>query len=100
MNPALIVVADGGELPSMLAAADRRFREETAIDVHSQGNIKFSVWVSFAEVYNEYIYDLLDPVSKKKSARHSALQLREDKNGMPYIKGRCQFITLASAEEC
>ena len=71
----------------MLAAADRRFREETAIDVHSQGNIKFSVWVSFAEVYNEYIYDLLDPVSKKKSARHSALQLREDKNGMPYIKG-------------
>ena len=52
---------------------------------YSQGNIRFSVWVSFAEIYNEFIFDLLDSGSKKKSARHSLLQLREDKNGMPYI---------------
>ena len=78
---------DTDELPSMLAAAERRVREETAVDVKQQGNIKFSVWVSFGEIYNEYIYDLLDPVSRKKNARRPTMQLREDKNGMPYIKG-------------
>ncbi|KAI0213937.1 Kinesin-like protein KIF20A [Lamellibrachia satsuma] len=89
---------DRGELPSMLAAAERRDREETAVDVKQQGNIKFSVWVSFGEIYNEYIYDLLDPVAKKKSARRPTLQLREDKNGMPYIKGLKQ-IHVSSADE-
>ena len=27
-----------------------------------QGNVKFSIWVSFAEIYNEFIYDLLDKI--------------------------------------
>ena len=72
----------------ILDAACDRIREDTSIDVESQGQIKFSVWVSFAEVYNEYIYDLLEPLPKKKNSRRVALQLREDKNGSPYIKGR------------
>ncbi len=46
------------------------------------------MWVSFCEIYNEYIYDLLEPIPKKKNARRHALALREDKNGAPFIKGR------------
>ena len=39
--------------------------------LQGQGNVKFSIWVSFAEIYNEFIYDLLDKIptsSKRESA--------------------------------
>lgn len=57
------------------------------MSVEEQGQVKFSVWVSFAEIYNEQIYDLLVPVPKKKNARRQCLKLSEDRNGSPYIKG-------------
>lgn len=55
--------------------------------VEDQGQILFSVWVSFAEIYNEQIFDLLQPLSKKKNARRPVLKLSDDRNGSPYIKG-------------
>ena len=36
-----------------------RVADDTTINVDAQGPVKFSVWVSFAEIYNETIYDLL-----------------------------------------
>ena len=57
------------------------------MNVQDQGNIKFSVWASFAEIYNEQIYDLLEPLPKKKNSRRPCLKLSEDRNGSPYIKG-------------
>ena len=74
-------------LEEMLQEAEQRVREEAAIDVESQGQIRFSIWISFVELYNEYAYDLLEPLPKKKNARRTVLQLREDKNGIPYCKG-------------
>lgn len=55
--------------------------------VEDQGQILFSVWVSFAEIYNEQIFDLLQPLSKKKNTRRPVLKLSDDRNGSPYIKG-------------
>ena len=66
-----------------------RKREEATIEVASQGHVRFSVWVSFAEIYQEQIYDLLVPVPKKKLSRRVMLQLREDRQGQPYVKGMC-----------
>ena len=60
--------------------------DQLLVDITSQGNVKFSMWVSFLEIYNESVYDLLEHVSKKMSAR-IPLQLKEDRNGMPYVKG-------------
>ncbi len=54
---------------------------------------RFLVWVSFCEIYNEYIYDLLEPIPKKKNARRPTLILRDDKNGAPYVRGK-HFIYL------
>ena len=54
---------------------------------YSQGHVK--LWVSVAEIYNEFIFDLLDSGLKEKSAHHSSQKLREDKDGMPYIEGSC-----------
>jgi len=71
----------------LLAALENRVREETAVDVGMQGQIRFSVWVSFAEIYNEQIFDLLEPMPKKKDARRPVLKLSEDRRGSPYIKG-------------
>ena len=78
----------------MFAELDNRVREEARVNVQDQGNIKFSVWVSFAEIYNEQIYDLLEPIPKKKNARRPCLKLSEDKNGSPYIKGTVKVLKI------
>lgn len=64
-----------------------RVREEGKVSVDEQGQVRFSVWVTFAEIYNEQIYDLLEPMPKKKNSRRPCLKLSEDKSGSPYIKG-------------
>ena len=70
---------------------DTRLREEACVDVEMQGAVRFSVWVSFLEIYNEQMFDLFDPPPKKKNARRTVLQLKEDKNGVPYARGNIQF---------
>lgn len=49
-------------------------------------DIKFSVWVSFFEIYNEYIYDLFVPVSSKFQKR-KMLRLSQDVKGYSFIRG-------------
>ena len=64
--------------------------EDTVIDLDSKDKVKFSVWISFAEIYNENLHDLLEPatVKKKPTKVRPMLSLREDRNGTPYIKGK------------
>ena len=66
---------------------DSRVVDDTTIDVEAQGPVKFSVWVSFAEIYNEIIYDLLEPCPMEKGKKRTTLRLGDDTNGNPYIKG-------------
>lgn len=47
--------------------------------------LKFSVWVSFFEIYNECFYDLLVPISNDK--KRKTLRLAQDVKGCPYVKG-------------
>ena len=76
------------ELPSMDAEENvSRITDDTTIDVEAQGPVKFSVWVSFAEIYNETIYDLLEPCPMGKGKKRTTLRLGDDTNGNPYIKG-------------
>jgi len=80
----IVIDADEGDIATVVANRKCNF---TTIDVKSQGNIRFAVWVSFGEIYNEQIFDLLLIPPSKKIARRPVLQLREDKHGRPYIKG-------------
>ncbi|XP_025078007.1 kinesin-like protein KIF20B isoform X3 [Pomacea canaliculata] len=82
----------------ILMEVQDRVREETAVDVADQGRIRFSVWVSFAEIYNEQIFDLLEPMPRKNNARRPVLKLSEDRRGSPYIKG-LKEINVTSADE-
>lgn len=61
--------------------------EDYVIPVDTQnGKLHFSIFVSYAEIYNDFIYDLLDEKPVPGKLRHT-LKLSADKNGNPYIKG-------------
>ena len=45
----------------------------------------FSIWISFFEIYNELLYDLLEPPSQQR--KRQTLRLCEDQNVNPYEKG-------------
>lgn len=53
----------------------------------------FSTWVSFAEIYNENVYDLLDPTGSVRQKRQN-LALGVDNKGQVYIKGRTSVIKI------
>lgn len=49
--------------------------------------VQFSVWVSFYEIYNEFLYDLLDISPSLQLRKRVTLRLSDDKQGNPYVKG-------------
>ncbi|KAM6224503.1 kinesin-like protein KIF20A [Rhynchocyon petersi] len=59
-------------------------------------DIRFSIWISFFEIYNELIYDLLELPSQQR--KRQALRLCEDQNGNPYVKD-LNWIHVQDAEE-
>uniref|UniRef100_A0A1I8JF92 Kinesin motor domain-containing protein n=1 Tax=Macrostomum lignano TaxID=282301 RepID=A0A1I8JF92_9PLAT len=60
---------------------------------------RFCVWVSYAEIYNEVVYDLLEPIVQRgRKPSRTALDVRWDKTGKFYIKGlRC--LPVCSAQD-
>jgi len=60
--------------------------DDSSVELEGGEHHKFSVWVSFAEIYNEFIYDLLTEAPAKGKQR-PALKLAEDKNRNHFIKG-------------
>ncbi|UJR38434.1 hypothetical protein I4U23_031102 [Adineta vaga] len=60
------------------------------------GNSSYFVFVTFVEIYNNYIYDLFDDDILNKAPQSK--QLREDNRGRPYIKD-VKEIEIRSSEE-
>ncbi|XP_050948484.1 kinesin-like protein KIF20A [Labeo rohita] len=60
--------------------------------------VQFSVWVSFYEIYNEFLYDLLDAPPSLQYRKRATLRLSDDKHGNPYVKD-LTWIQVQSAEE-
>ncbi|XP_032693509.1 kinesin-like protein KIF20A [Lontra canadensis] len=59
-------------------------------------DIRFSIWISFFEIYNELLYDLLEPPTQQR--KRQTLRLCEDQNGNPYVKD-LNWIHVQDAEE-
>ncbi|NXW55238.1 KI20A protein, partial [Eurystomus gularis] len=57
-----------------------------------------SVWISFCEIYNEYVYDLLNVVSTSKTQKRRVLRICEDQGGNSYIKD-LKWINIQNIEE-
>ncbi|KAM8835594.1 kinesin-like protein KIF20A isoform 1-T4 [Synchiropus picturatus] len=63
-----------------------------------QDGVRFSIWVSFYEIYNEFLYDLLDAAPSQQPRKRVTLRLGDDKHGNPYVKD-LSWIQVRSAEE-
>ncbi|XP_076606951.1 kinesin-like protein KIF20A [Chaetodon auriga] len=63
-----------------------------------EDGVQFSIWVSFYEIYNEFLYDLLDASPSLQPRKRVTLRLSDDKQGNPYVKD-LTWIQVRSAEE-
>ncbi|XP_073488927.1 kinesin-like protein KIF20A [Aquarana catesbeiana] len=59
---------------------------------------QFSAWVSFFEIYNEYVYDLLDQFPTSKNQKRAALKICDDQAGISYVKD-LKWLNITSTEE-
>ncbi|KAM5171275.1 kinesin-like protein KIF20A isoform 2-T2 [Mantella aurantiaca] len=75
-----------------------RWGEQDAVSLQEPSDIQLSIWVSYFEIYNEFVYDLLEPVASGPSRKRTTLRLCEDRNGNPYVKD-LNWINVHSAEE-
>ncbi|XP_056295737.1 kinesin-like protein KIF20A [Pseudoliparis swirei] len=60
--------------------------------------VRFSVWVAYYEIYNEFLYDLLDAAPSAQPRKRITLRLSDDQQGNPYVKDLA-WIQVRSAEE-
>ncbi|XP_050755129.1 kinesin-like protein KIF20B isoform X1 [Gymnogyps californianus] len=83
------------------AAVDSKDVEELLKDSEQSSTtvknyMKFSVWVSFFEIYNECFYDLLIPISNDK--KRKTLRLAQDIKGCSYVKD-LQWVQISDSKE-
>uniref|UniRef100_A0A663LY24 Kinesin family member 20B n=1 Tax=Athene cunicularia TaxID=194338 RepID=A0A663LY24_ATHCN len=62
----------------------------------AKNHVKFSLWVSFCEIYNECFYDLLIPISNDK--KRKTLRLAQDIKGCSYVKD-LQWVQISDSKE-
>ena len=55
--------------------------------------MQFSIWVSFYEIYNEFLYDLLEASPSQQLRKRVTLRLSDDKQGNPYVKGNAGSVS-------
>ncbi|XP_072335120.1 kinesin-like protein KIF20B isoform X2 [Scyliorhinus torazame] len=89
----------GSSLKSFGSLGDfaEELKHAEQVAVTGADRIRFSVWVSFCEIYNEALYDLLDLASYKCQKR-KALRFAQDAKGNTYVKD-LRWIQVSSAEE-
>uniref|UniRef100_A0A3P9IGK8 Kinesin-like protein n=1 Tax=Oryzias latipes TaxID=8090 RepID=A0A3P9IGK8_ORYLA len=87
------------EVMSSIKSSLSNLSNETAdgVKLKVEANTKFSVWVSFCEIYNENIHDLLE-VTPSGAPRRTALRLSQDIKGNAFIKD-LRWVQVDTAEE-
>lgn len=97
--PGIDVFADG--FLCLSADSDSVWLEPDSLSQSGGDDLKegvqFSIWVSFYEIYNEFLYDLLDASPSHQPRKRVTLRLSDDKQGNSYVKGnsgKCSHIYL------
>ncbi|XP_029620351.1 kinesin-like protein KIF20B [Salmo trutta] len=80
---------------SLSDISDQGEEDSFCLDVDS--HTKYSVWVSFCEIYNENIYDLLEPIPNG-SHRRTVLRLSQDIKGNTFVKD-LKWVQVNNSEE-
>ncbi|KAJ7987733.1 hypothetical protein DPEC_G00329550 [Dallia pectoralis] len=86
------IMLDGSSLCDI---SDQGDEDSFSLDVVS--HMKYSVWVSFCEIYNENIHDLLEPVPNG-SHRRTVLRLSQDIKGNSFVKD-LKWVQVNNTEE-
>ncbi|KAG8506527.1 Kinesin-like protein KIF20A [Galemys pyrenaicus] len=81
---------------SQLDETSHRWAQPDTAPVSVPTDIRFSIWISFFEIYNELLYDLLEQPNQQR--KRQTLRLCEDQNGNPYVKD-LNWIHVQDAEE-
>nr|XP_055073052.1 kinesin-like protein KIF20A isoform X1 [Misgurnus anguillicaudatus] len=71
---------------------------DSADGVTDESHCFYSVWVAFYEIYNEHVYDLLQPAHTSKTKRRPALRVCEDGVGSSYVRD-LRWVNVQNAEE-
>ncbi|NWV40416.1 KI20A protein, partial [Grantiella picta] len=82
----------------MLLKAEKNFVPFDSHRTDTHQRTQASVWISFCEIYNEYVYDLLNVLPTSKTQRRRVLRICEDQGGTSYIKD-LKWINVQSTEE-
>uniref|UniRef100_A0A8C3PJE8 Kinesin-like protein n=1 Tax=Calidris pygmaea TaxID=425635 RepID=A0A8C3PJE8_9CHAR len=75
-----------------------RWADLDRISLANTEDVQFSIWVSFFEIYNEFIYDLLEQAPPGQNRKRQTLRLCEDQTGNPYVKD-LNWINVCDADE-
>ncbi|XP_070783499.1 kinesin-like protein KIF20A [Enoplosus armatus] len=86
---------DGSSLSTDSSVNSVSEADSFCLDVDS--NVRFSVWVSFCEIYNDNIHDLLEQVPGGHHKR-TVLRLSQDVKGNSFIKD-LRWVQVNSSEE-
>ncbi|XP_008832519.1 kinesin-like protein KIF20A [Nannospalax galili] len=81
---------------SQLDETSHPWAQPDTVPVSVPAEVRFSIWISFFEIYNELLYDLLEPPSQQR--KRQTLRLCEDQNGNPYVKD-LNWIHVQNVEE-
>uniref|UniRef100_A0A8D2MZM8 Kinesin-like protein n=1 Tax=Zonotrichia albicollis TaxID=44394 RepID=A0A8D2MZM8_ZONAL len=84
-----------GSFDSGVAGLSSSSQTKTSVMLET---VHFSIWVSFFEIYNELIYDLLEPALPGQNRKRQTLRLCEDQTGNPYVKD-LNWINVRDADE-
>ncbi|XP_053573002.1 kinesin-like protein KIF20A isoform X2 [Bombina bombina] len=83
---------------SQFEDSSARWGDHEAISLQEPDNVQLSIWVSYFEIYNEFVYDLLETIPSGPNRKRTTLRLCEDRNGNPYVKD-LNWINVHNAEE-
>ncbi|KAM9643901.1 kinesin-like protein KIF20A [Morphnus guianensis] len=95
------VESDSSNCTSKSLPSDSLEKNFVSLDVYRTNihqRTQASVWISFCEIYNEYVYDLLNVLSTSKIQKRRVLRICEDQGGNSYIKD-LKWINIQTAEE-
>lgn len=75
---------------SLIETGTHKIDPQDCVSFVTQEDVQFSIWVSFFEIYNELIYDLLETPASAPNRKRPPLRLCEDHTGNTYVKGTAQ----------
>ncbi|ORZ16604.1 kinesin motor domain-domain-containing protein [Absidia repens] len=87
-------------LLDVLDTPDYNIPSDNKYELDVDARFEYGIWITFAEIYNEKVYDLLEsPNNKKRTTRRTSLPLKyEYRSGYKYVAG-LKHIRVKSAKE-